>query len=157
MIATSQIIPLFVAVPLAGAFLTSLLGKRIKGLADLFGFLTTLALFILSLVSVWFVNLSGVLLYSVGGWNIPIGIGMVLDGFSAFMLVTVNLVAFFVALYSINYMEKFTAKWKFYTLFLLMVAGMNGVIVAGDMFNLFVFLEIARKRLTGYWPGFFPD
>jgi len=39
-------------------------------------------------------------------------------------------------------MERYTDKWKFYTLFLLMLAGMNGVIVTGDLFNLFVFLEI---------------
>jgi len=68
---------------------------------------------------------------------------MVLDGLTAFMLVTVNLVAFCIAFYSVNYMERFTAKWKFYTLFLLMVGGMNGVVITGDMFNLFVFLEIA--------------
>jgi multicomponent Na+:H+ antiporter subunit D len=40
-------------------------------------------------------------------------------------------------------MEKYTDKWKFYTLFMLMLAGMNGVIITGDLFNLFVFLEIA--------------
>jgi len=40
-------------------------------------------------------------------------------------------------------MKKFTAKWKFHTLFLLMLAGMNGVVITGDIFNLFVFLEIA--------------
>jgi len=59
------------------------------------------------------------------------------------MLITVNLVAFFVSVYSIGYMEKYTDKPKFYTLFLLMVTGMNGLIVTGDLFNLFVFLEIA--------------
>ena len=140
---TAKIIPLFVAIPLAGAFLTSLLGKKIKGAPDVFSFLTTLVLSILSIVSIRVVNLSGTLVYSVGAWTIPVGIGMVLDGLSAFMLVTVNLVAAFVSIFSINYMNKFTAKWKFYTLFLLMLAGMNGVIVTGDMFNLFVFLEIA--------------
>ncbi|GAI38463.1 unnamed protein product, partial [marine sediment metagenome] len=68
---------------------------------------------------------------------------MVMDGLTSFMLVTVNLIAFLVTIYSISYMEKYTAKDKFYTLFLLMLAGMNGVIITGDMFNLFVFLEIA--------------
>jgi multicomponent Na+:H+ antiporter subunit D len=67
----------------------------------------------------------------------------VLDGFASFMLLTINLVAFCVTLYSVNYMEQYTRKWKFYTLFLLMLAGMEGVIVTGDIFNLFVFLEIA--------------
>ena len=140
---SSNIIPLFVAIPLAGAFLTSLIGKKIKKLPDAIGVLTSLALTILSLIAVRLYNMQGLLTYSVGGWKPPIGIGLVLDGLAAFMLVTVNLVAFCIVVYSISYMEKFTAKWKFYTLFFLMLSGMNGVIITGDIFNLFVFLEIA--------------
>ena len=52
MILTYNIIPLFVAIPLAGAFLTSLAGKKIKGLADVLGVLTTASLFILSVYCV---------------------------------------------------------------------------------------------------------
>ncbi len=143
MTATSNILPLFVGISLAGAFLTSIVGKKLKWLPDLMGSLTTLILLGLSLITVRIVATQGILVYSVGGWKLPIGIALVLDGLTVFMLVTVNLMAFFIAIYSINYMEKFTSKWKFYTLFLLMVAGMNGVVITGDMFNLFVFLEIA--------------
>ena len=143
MIETSQIIPLFVAIPLGGAFLTSLISKKADWLADLLGIITTLAMFILSLVAVRLVYIYDILMYEMGSWKLPIGIVMVMDGLTSFMLVTVNLVALLVACYSISYMKKFTAKWSFYTLFLLMVAGMNGVIVTGDLFNLFVFLEIA--------------
>jgi len=143
MIMASHIIPLFVGISLAGAFITSLLGKKFKMLPDVMGSLTTFALLVLSLLAVRVVNVHGILVYNVGAWKLPIGIALVLDGLTAFMLVTVNLVAFLIAIYSINYMERFTSKWKFYTLFLLMVAGMNGVVVTGDMFNLFVFLEIA--------------
>jgi len=143
MIAASNIIPLFVIVPLAGAFLISLFGKKIKKLPDVLGVIAALILCGLSLLSVRLYNIHGILTYSVGAWKPPIGIGMVLDGLSVFMLVTVNLVAFCITVYSVNYMEKFTAKWKFYTLFFLMLGGMNGVLITGDMFNLFVFLEIA--------------
>ncbi len=139
----SNILPLFVAISLAGAFLISLFGKKVKLLPDIMGILTTLALCVLSFVSVLLVNIYGVITYSVGGWKAPIGIAMVLDGLTSFMLVTVNLVAFLIAGFSVNYMEKYTSKWKFYTLFLLMLGGMNGVIITGDLFNLFVFLEIA--------------
>ncbi|UCB56409.1 MAG: monovalent cation/H+ antiporter subunit D family protein [Candidatus Omnitrophota bacterium] len=137
-----NIIPLFVAIPLAGAFLISLFGRRIKKLPDALGVLIALGLCGLSIWSVRLSNAYTTINYSVGSWIPPIGIGMVLDGLSTFMLVVVNLVAFCITIYSVNYMEKFTAKWKFYTLFFLMLAGMNGVIVTGDMFNLFVFLEI---------------
>lgn len=143
MTATSNILPLFVGISLAGAFLTSIVGNKLKWLPDLMGSLTTLILLGLSLITVRIVATQGILVYSVGSWKLPIGIALVLDGLTVFMLVTVNLMAFFIAIYSINYMERFTSKWKFYTLFLLMVAGMNGVVITGDMFNLFVFLEIA--------------
>ena len=143
MITASNIIPLFVAIPLAGAFLISLLGKRIKRLPDVLGVLVALILCGLSLLSVRLYNIYGILTYSVGAWKLPIGIGMVLDGLTSFMLVTINLIAFCIVVYSVNYMERYTAKWSFYTLFFLMVGGMNGVVITGDMFNLFVLLEIA--------------
>ncbi|MFC1809491.1 complex I subunit 5 family protein [Candidatus Omnitrophota bacterium] len=138
-----HIIPLFVALPLAGAFITALMGKKVKSLPDVVGSIITFALLCLSLYAVKVTSVHDALVYSVGGWQPPIGIALVLDGLTSFMLVTVDAVAFAIAIYSINYMEKFTSKDKFYTLFLLMLAGMNGVVISGDIFNLFVFLEIA--------------
>jgi len=138
-----KILPFFVIIPLGTAFLISLLGKKIKSLGDILANLGTLILLALSLYSIRLVDAHKILVYKVGGWIPPIGICMVLDGLSSFMLVTVNLVSFLVALYSISYMEKYTGKYKFYTLFMLMLAGMNGIIISGDLFNLFVFLEIA--------------
>ena len=138
-----NLIPIFVALPLAGAFLITIAGKRVKWMPDLLTNLFTLAMLALSIVSVKVAWQHGTLVYNVGSWQIPFGIAMVLDGLSSFMLVTVNLVAFCISVFSIDYMRKFTSKWKFGSLFLLMLAGMNGVIITGDLFNLFVFLEIA--------------
>ncbi len=138
-----NLLPLFVAIPLGSAFLVSLLGKRVKGFSDTFSNVATFSLLSISLLSILLIKRFGTVVYKVGGWIPPIGICMVLDSLTSFMLVTINLIAFLVTIYSISYMKKYTAKWKFYTLFLLMLAGMNGVIVTGDMFNLFVFLEIA--------------
>ena len=143
MMAISNIIPLFVAISLLGAFIISIIGKKLKWIPDVIGNTTTLILLGLSVLAMWTIVTKGTLVYSVGGWKLPIGIALVLDGLAAFMLITVNLIAFSVSIYSISYMKRFTSKWKFYTLFLLMVAGMNGVVVTGDIFNLFVFLEIA--------------
>ena len=137
-------LPLFVAIPLAAAFIISLIGKRYRPAGDVLANLASLTLLILSFLALRSLNSgSSVLVYKVGGWIPPIGICMVLDGLTSFMLITLNLVSFLVTIYSINYMEKYTAKYRFYTLFMLMLAGMNGVIITGDMFNLFVFLEIA--------------
>jgi multicomponent Na+:H+ antiporter subunit D len=121
----------------------SLFGKKIKGFADIFSNGVAFALLLASIYSVYILNVHGVMVYKVGIWVPPIGVSLVLDGLSSFMLLTINLIAFCIMAYSANYMEKYTEKWKFYTLFLLMLAGMEGVIITGDMFNLFVFLEIA--------------
>ena len=137
------IIPLFVVIPLAGAFLTSLLGKKVKGLADAIANISAVLLVALSIYAVFVVRQMGVQVYKVGGWVPPVGISMVLDGLTAFMLVTVSVTTLLITIFSISYMVRYTAKEKFYTLFLLMLAGMNGVLITGDLFNLFVFLEIA--------------
>jgi len=138
-----NILPLFIAIPLGAAFLSSLIGRKAKISADILPSLATASLGVLSVMAVYLVKTSGVMVYRIGGWVPPIGISLVMDGLTSFMLVTVNVIAFFIALYSINYMAKYTAKWKFSTLFLLMLAGMNGVVITGDLFNLYVFLEIA--------------
>jgi multicomponent Na+:H+ antiporter subunit D len=40
-------------------------------------------------------------------------------------------------------MEQYTFKWKYYCLLMLLLTGLNGVVITGDLFNLFVFLEIS--------------
>lgn len=138
-----NIIPFFVILPLGCAFLISLFGKKIKSFSDILATLVSLCLFLLSLYSIFLVKNFKILVYKVGGWVPPIGICMVLDGLTSFMLVTVNMVSLLVVIYSLSYIERYTEKSRFFTLFMLMLAGMNGIIVTGDLFNLFVFLEIA--------------
>ncbi|HAZ10287.1 MAG TPA: NADH/ubiquinone/plastoquinone (complex I) [Candidatus Omnitrophica bacterium] len=141
----TTIIPLFVIIPLAAAFLISLVGKFIRRSSETIIFISSLVLLVFSLYARFLLNSSAgkIMIYKIGGWAPPFGICMVLDGLSCFMLITVNLIAFFVAVYSLSYMEQYTDKPKFFTLFSLMVCGMNGLIITGDLFNLFVFLEIA--------------
>jgi multicomponent Na+:H+ antiporter subunit D len=137
-----QIIPLFVAIPLGAAFFIPMVGRKNPRLSDTLANLVTLSLLVMA-ISV--IGKNGV--YWMGGWvprlGIPLGINLVLDGMSIFMLVTITLISFMATLYSIQYMDKFTSKARFYSLFLLMEAGMLGVALTGDLFNLYVFLEIA--------------
>ena len=75
--------------------------------------------------------------------GVPIGIYMVMDGFSVIVLCIVNLIGFLSVFYSISYISRYTSENYFYALFCLMIAGMNGVVLSGDLFNIFVFLEIS--------------
>lgn len=139
-------IPLFVILPLMAAFLTPVIGKVWPLFAKLAILVTTFILTFFCVAAIFYWDKAS-LQYAVGGWKfydqIPIGIFLVFDGLSGFLLGIVNLIAFLAAIYASGYMEKFTSKGYFYTLLSLMVAGMNGVILSGDLFNLYVFLEIA--------------
>lgn len=135
-------IPLFVAIPLGAAFLMPILGKFFKRVPDILANLVSFTLLILSLTLIG----QEISVYKVGGWEpiegIPIGIYMVVDGLSIFMLIIISLISLLAIIYSVAFIERYTNKTGYYTLFLLMIAGMNGVVLSGDMFNLFVFLEV---------------
>lgn len=136
---------LFIFIPLGTAFLFALLAKIDERLHDACALAAGLALLVCSgiVMKTLSVPTASVIIYNLGTWAPPAGIALVIDRLSAFMLLVVSLVAFFVLLYSTGYMKEFTAKWKFYSLFFLMLTGINGVLLASDIFNLYVFMEIA--------------
>lgn len=134
-----EYIPLLVAVPLAGAFFCALAARKSGVLADTIGTLIAALVLALSIYAV----VSPPSTHAVGGWPAPLGILLVMDGLASLMLLVVSLVAFLVMIYSLSYMNAYSGRWQFHTLFLLMLAGMNGVVITGDLFNLFVFLEVA--------------
>ncbi len=83
------------------------------------------------------------IVYFMGGWKEPLGIALMADPLSCIFLILTNLIAFLIAVYSVIYMKKHSRAVYFYVLFMLMLAGMNGILVSMDFFNLFVFFEIA--------------
>jgi len=138
------LIPLFTALPLAAAFIVPLVAAKREAVADWLANLTLLALVIIGVLTFGEQGL-----YEVGGWAAPIGIVLRLDPLASLMLVSVAGVGLAAGLYSIDYMRQFTAKDRYYSLFLIMMDGMNGVILAGDLFNLYVMLEIAAIASYG--------
>jgi multicomponent Na+:H+ antiporter subunit D len=71
------------------------------------------------------------------------GTHLALDALSLLFLVVVNLVAFCCLLYSIDYIEHYGGRGKFFALLLLLVAGLNGIVLVRDLFSLYLFLEVA--------------
>jgi multicomponent Na+:H+ antiporter subunit D len=66
-----------------------------------------------------------------------------LDSLSLLMLLVINVVGFLAIIYSIDYMRAYGSKGRFYALFLLMLAGMNGLVLSRDLFGLYLFMEVA--------------
>ncbi|WP_136717891.1 monovalent cation/H+ antiporter subunit D family protein [Halorientalis salina] len=77
--------------------------------------------------------------YVVGGFEVPYGIELVIDGLSASMIVLIATVALGVLAYAHAAGPRSN---PFYGTYLLLVAGLTGVCITGDVFNMYVFLEI---------------
>src|SRR5690625_305175 len=83
--------------------------------------------------------------YSFGGWGAPICIEFVYDGLSAFVVLVINIIAFIVLIHSKPIsLREFPGKlMAYYTVTMLLMLGFNGMVLTGDLFNLYVFLEIS--------------
>ena len=83
--------------------------------------------------------------YFFGGWAPPLGIEYVVDHVAAFVVTVITAVALLViiATRSLAAREAKGREGAFYGLVLLVLTGLTGIVVTGDLFNLFVFLEVA--------------
>jgi multicomponent Na+:H+ antiporter subunit D len=88
--------------------------------------------------------------YWLGGWPPPWGIEYLVDHLNAFMLLAVSSISLLVAVHSKKSVEQELSEKQsqFWSLFLLLITGLLGITITGDMFNLFVLLEVAS--LAGY-------
>jgi multicomponent Na+:H+ antiporter subunit D len=89
---------------------------------------------------------TGAISYAIGSWQPPWGIEYRVDALSAFVLVLVSLTAAVVAPYakvSIAAELPREQEYLFFAMFCLCLAGLLGITITGDMFNVFVFLEIS--------------
>ncbi|MDJ0781852.1 MAG: monovalent cation/H+ antiporter subunit D family protein [Desulfosarcinaceae bacterium] len=92
----------------------------------------------------------GSLRYFLGGWPPPVGIELHVDSLGAFMLTLVSSLSLLAAIYAKPSVETELADRValFWSLYLLLTTGMLGILITGDVFNLFVLLEVAS--LSGY-------
>lgn len=131
---------LVIVIPLIFAFLSSLAGfwpsAVRRGIVGV-GFLLH-PLCVVLLVSRMLIR--GPLLYEVGGWAVPLGIMLLVDELSVIFLCILALGMFFAFLYSFS--TGTARQEKLHVFFFLLTASISGQMVAGDIFNLFVFLEL---------------
>ncbi len=135
----SWLLPVMIATPILAATLPLVLGLRWERIGWWIG-IATCSLEVI-LASVIFVHVAGgtQLIHSLGGFPRPIGIELVADSLSAPFALLVAVVSVTV----LGYMRRVGPRGKsFSSVYLLLVAGLMGVTLTGDLFNMFVFLEI---------------
>jgi len=135
---------LIVVVPLLAGALNVLLYHR-KG-AWLITLLTSIFLLYASVSLIQMLEQGDVIKYTLGGWTAPLGIELRIDALSALMVLILALSALLVSIYALKSVEKEIPEQNqvlFYTALLLVLAGLIGISVTADAFNIFVFLEIS--------------
>jgi multicomponent Na+:H+ antiporter subunit D len=138
-------LPILLLLPLLfGAVLAVLAGMWRPAAAQVVAVLATGTTLVLSVIALVEVVSNGALSYSLGGWPPPIGIEYVLDPLAAYMITVVSLVGVLVAVYPVE--VGFDVRPRrfvpLYPLVLLLLSGLSGVVLSGDLFHLFVFIEI---------------
>lgn len=141
---------LVVLLPLAGGLFCPVISyfSRRAGRLTVIAFAG--ASFVLSVAQLLRITDVGKISYHFGGWEPPFGIEFSLDALSAVLLVLISGTGFVSTIYSLPF---FRGKSRFrsfgyYSVLSLLICGLLGMTSTGDVFNLYVFLEITS--LSGY-------
>ena len=131
---------LLIAVPLGLAFAIPLFALFRKGAAKYIppvalGFNLVISLLLLPRV------LENPVIVSIGGWPPPFCINLVAGPVGVLFSAIIALVGLLVSVYALDYIKEGPAE-KYHMLYLLLLTGATGVVLTGDIFNLFVFFEI---------------
>lgn len=138
---------LAIVLPLFTAFVMPVIGilaKRynIKYLRELVAIAVMVA--VLAIVGTMAPDVWGgeIIVYKLGGWSPPWGIVLAVDALSTQMALMIAILGTLVVIYSASYMSRDSGLSYYYTLILLVMSGMLGIVLTGDFFNFYVFLEI---------------
>lgn len=130
-----------ILLPLAFAILMLFAWKNLQ-FQRLLNLVAGSASFIVSIILISTIYVNGIQVVAVGGWKIPFGIVLVADNFSAIMILMSGLMGFAVSFYSIVTVDKKNEQHFYYPLLQILLMGVNGAFLTGDMFNLYVWFEV---------------
>ncbi|MCB8816002.1 monovalent cation/H+ antiporter subunit D family protein [Desulfosporosinus shakirovi] len=136
---------LLIVIPLLVAIITPLIGRINRALSWYTATITTFISFVISLSLLKTVLEQGRISYWMSGWEPPWGIEYAIDYLNIFVLIIISFMAFVGAIYSKKNIDIEIDEEKkpfFYSVYLLFVTGIMGMTVTGDIFNIYVFLEI---------------
>lgn len=155
---------LMLAVPLFGAFSTPIVALGGRRARAIWSVLISSVLLVLSFCLLQYVATEGTAVYVMGGkaWNLTLPSGMAypvriileVDSFNSFIAVIGCFASLAGVLFGLRFLDRFSGKVWYSSLYFLLTAGMLGLILTGDLFNFFVFLEIASVSsfgLIAYW------
>jgi multicomponent Na+:H+ antiporter subunit D len=133
------VLPLLVPLVTACLCLLSWRSRRNQRRISALGSGVLLGVSVALLIYVW--N-EGIQATELGDWPAPFGITLVADTFSAIMVFITGLMGFTVGIYSLSSMDVRREAYGYYPLFQILLMGVSGAFLTGDIFNLFVWFEV---------------
>ena len=141
-----------------GAFLTIIFGSKNKKIRAVIVMSAVLISNVCIALLIKPVMIDGqIISYWLGGWELvagyAIGIAIEVDGLGLLFGCIVSIMILMSALYSFKYMSKKDVLEKYYVLFLMLSGSVMGLVLTGDLFNMYVMIEImtfAAVALTAF-------
>jgi multicomponent Na+:H+ antiporter subunit D len=84
----------------------------------------------------------GILATQIGDWPVPFGITLVADLFSAIMVLLAGIIGLMTAIYSLAGVDRTRESFGYYPLLHVLLTGVCGAFLTGDLFNLYVWFEV---------------
>lgn len=144
---------LIVALPLSAALLCvalSMLNKSLGKCIVIVGLAGSFACAVRLLIEI-LAGGSQPIHYAMGNWDAPLGIEFVVDPLNGFLVCLITFIALCAGVYSLVFINR--GQWiqqsGYYAMMGLLTVGLCGMTLTGDVFNLYVYLEISSLSCYG--------
>ncbi|MCH8568452.1 MAG: Na+/H+ antiporter subunit D [Balneolales bacterium] len=131
--------PLLIPILTASIALIAFNNRRLQRWIGVIG---SALLLVASSVLLYVVSTDGIQVVQPGNWEAPFGISMVADLFSALMVLVTGLKAFVVSVYALGDMDDERESFGYHPLYQILIFGVIGAFLTGDLFNLYVWFEV---------------
>lgn len=130
-----------ILIPISGS-LCLLLRRGSLAFQKIGGLFFACLTFVASIYLLFAADAAGHIVLHVGNWSAPFGISLVADRFSAVMVAVSSFMGASVALYALSEIDESRLRRFFFPLYLVLMFGVNGAFLTGDLFNLYVWFEV---------------
>ncbi|SEA95805.1 multicomponent Na+:H+ antiporter subunit D [Thalassobacillus cyri] len=130
-----------IIIPLLAGILLAFFPKKLRLVRLLAKLITILNLAVVTYIFSY-VRQNGSLVLETGAWEAPFGIIIVADLLAVTLVLTTNIIAVAAAFYAPKSLSDQQEAFYFYAFFFLLISGVSGAFLTGDLFNLFVFFEV---------------
>lgn len=144
----SNLAVLPILLPLLSGIIAAFLVRK-KRAVRLFSRLMAIINLVVVLYIGWYVLQNGPIILETGGWQAPYGIILVGDMLAMLLIITTNIVAVACVFYASKSLTEKQESFYFYTFFFMLITGVSGAFLTGDLFNLFVFFEVLLMASYG--------